>query len=127
MSKALTITAKLPKNEAKGRAEDKIGTLTIQAPETIEEAIQMYGGEAVLTNAMANFTVKLQGNVRSALEKGESAEAMQTRLGPSKMGVAVSKAAVSTRDAALAYFATLSPEGKKAYVQELRAEAAKAA
>ena len=119
MAKELVITAKAPK-------AGKEGTLKIMAPETLDEAIQMYGAEAILTNAMANFVIKLQGNIRSAVEKGEEASAMQTRLGGSKMGVAVSKApSMPSKNAALAYFATLTPEQKAEYVRELR-EAAKA-
>ena len=120
MSKEVMVSAKAPK-------VGKEGSITIQAPETIEEAIQMYGGEAVLTNAMANFVIKLQGNVRSALEKGETAEAMQTRLGGSKMGVAITKSVGLSPEAAkaayLAQFKAADPELRKQMLAELKAEA----
>jgi len=106
-----------------GKEDEKTGSINVKAPETAEEAISMFGGEAVLTNALANWVVKLQGNVRSGLGKGESTEVMQTRLGGSKMGIAAAKAAMDPKAAWLASYQAADPKTRKAMKAELLKQA----
>ena len=57
MANDLVIGAKAPGKDVK---TDIVGNLTVQAPETIDESIQMYGADAVLSNAMKSwFTCRL--------------------------------------------------------------------
>ena len=102
-------------------------SLTVKAPETIEEAIQMFGKDPVLSNAIANWKVTLQSAIRSALSRGETQEAMQTRLGIAKMGVAVAKSSVDPKQAFLAQFAAADPKARKAMLAELQEAAEKSA
>ena len=122
--KDFTVEAKVPK---KGDQPEKVGQVTVKVPETIEEAVQMFVPEAVLSNAIANWKVTLQSAVRSALKRGETQEAIQGRLGSAKMGVAVTKGAVDPKAAFLAQFQAASPKERKALLAELQASAAEAA
>ena len=106
-----------------GKEDEKTGAITVKAPETAEEAIKMFGPEAVLTNALANWVVKLQGNIRSGVGKGESAEAMQARLGGAKMGVAAAKAAADPKAAWLAAYQAADPKTRKQMKADLLKEA----
>ena len=48
------------------------GQVTVQYPETVAEALQVYGEEAILSNAFANWKVVLQANIRNGLKRGET-------------------------------------------------------
>jgi hypothetical protein len=120
--KDLQVTAKVPANAEKGTKE-MIGAITVKVPETAEEAIKMYGGDAVLSNAISNWTVVLQGNIRGGLRRGEDAKALQARLGGAKMGVAAAKAQADPKQAWLAQYAAATPEERKKMKKELLAQA----
>ena len=120
--KDLQVTVKVPANKEKGTAE-MIGSLTVKAPENLKEAQEMFGGDAVLSNAISNWVVTLQGTIRSALRRGEDAKAIQARLGGSKMGVAATKAAVDPKQAWLAQYASATPEERKKMKQDLLKQA----
>ncbi len=100
-------------------------TITVQVPNTAAEAIQVFGDEAVLTNAVANWKITLQSNIRNGLKRGETAEQIQARLGGAKMGVAQAGAKVDPVQAYLAAFAAATPEKQKQMLAELQARAAK--
>ena len=119
--KDLAVSAKVP---AKGDVP-QLGpmTVTVKAPETVEEAVKMFGGEAVLSNAIANWIVTLQGNIRSALNKKELPAATQTRLGAARMGVAAAKAAMDPKQAWLAAYQAATPADRKKMKQDLLKEA----
>jgi hypothetical protein len=124
--KAITISAKLPKNEAKGRKEEKSAELTVQFPDieadpdaALEEAKKAFGAKAILTNALSNWTVTLQGNIRSRLEKGQTQAQIQEGLGASKMGVSAPKVAMTSKEAVLAAVQTMSAEERKALIAQL--------
>ena len=85
--KDLQVTAKAGKDK-----DSKSAILTIKAPENLAEATEMYGEEAVLTNAMSNFTVTVQGRVRAAIKAGKSPKEIQAALGDAKMGVSLPRA-----------------------------------
>jgi len=106
-----------------GKEDEKSGSIVVQAPETAAEAIQVFGDEAVNSNALANWVVKLQGNVRSGLGKGEDPKAMQARLGGSKMGVAASKAAMDPKAAWLASYQAADPKTRKQMKADLLKQA----
>ena len=120
--KKVTITAKVPAKDD----QPELGPASVEVdfPETLDEAKQMYGEEAVLSNAFAGWKVTIQGAIRSALKRGESPEAIQARLGNAKMGVAVQRAAMDPEQAFLAKYASATPEEKKAMLKKLQQLAA---
>ena len=120
--KDLQVTAKVPANEKKGTKE-MIGSITVKAPETAEEGIKMFGGDALLSNALSNWVVTLQGNIRGGLRRGEDVKALQVRLGTSKMGVAATKASVDPKQAWLAQYASATPEERKKMKADLLKQA----
>ena len=70
--KAETVSAKVPANQEEGTPE-MAATITVQVPNTAAEAIQVFGDEAVLSNAVANWKIILQSNIRNGLRRGETA------------------------------------------------------
>lgn len=122
--KDFTVEAKVP---GKDGAPDQVAQITVKAPETLEEAGQMFGGEAVLSNAMANWKVVLQSAIRSGLKRGEDAKALQARIGQAKMGVAVTKGVTDPKAAFLAQLAAADPKERKRMIAELQAKAAELA
>lgn len=122
MAKGITIEATVP---GKDGAPGKSASLTVNYAETIKEALEMYGEEAVLSNAFANWRVTLQANMRAGIKKGETQEQIQSRLGSAKMGVASTGAKVDPVQAYLAQFASATPEKQKEMLAELQKRAAK--
>ncbi len=122
MSKSVSIAAKVPANEEKGTVE-QVATITVQSPETVKEAVEMYGEEAILTNCFANWRVTLQGNIRSALKKGEKGDSIAARLAGAKMGVAQTGGTVNAEDAYIAMYASATPERQKEMLAALKNQA----
>lgn len=128
MPEKLSVTAQIPeKKDASGKVTSKqLGpaTIVVETGKTAKEKIELFGDEAVSTNADANWVVTLQGNVRAGLKKGETQEQIQARLGAAKMGVAQKGAKVDPKQAYLAMFQSATPEEQKKMVAELTARAA---
>jgi len=122
--KKIAVSALVPeKKDAQGKVVSaQLGPVTVEVPfaETMKEAGEMYGEEAVLTNAFANWRVTLQANIRGALKRGEGAEAIAARLSTAKMGVAVTGGKVDAEAAFKAKFLAATPEGRKAMIEQLR-------
>lgn len=113
-----TISAQLPK-------QNLSAAVAIDFPENLKELVAIAGEEAVLTNALANWRVTLQANIRGGLVRGETQEAIQARLAGAKMGVAVRGAKVDPIQAFMAQFASSTPEKQKELMAEITKRAAK--
>ena len=118
------VTANVPANEKKG-TKALSATVEVNYSDKIEEAVQMFGAEAILTNAFANWRVTLQSNIRSALKRGETQEQIQDRLKDAKMGVAQQGVKVDPVQAYIARFQNATPEEQKKMLAELQKKAAK--
>jgi len=120
--KEMSINTKAPK-------VNKEATITISVPETGEEALQMFGGEAVKSNAIRNWIVTIQAGVRRGLEKGKSEDELKTVFKSAKMGAVtmVGGGIVDPLQAALAKSATMTPEELQAFIKQLQSQAAGAA
>jgi len=125
MPKDMTVTAKVPANKEKGTPELGPCTVVVQTGVDDKEMIQMFGGEAVKTNADANWSVTLQSNIRAGLRKSEAPEAIALRLKDAKMGVAQKGVQVDPVQAYLAKFQGATPAEQKEMMAELTARAAK--
>lgn len=118
--KDLVVMAKVPEDKKKGTPQLGPASITVKTGDTAAEMIKMFGDEAVATNAIANWTVTLQGNIRSGLRKGETERQMQDRLGGSKMGVSIKGAVVDPIQAYAAKYYAASPEEQEKMIANLR-------
>ena len=124
MPEKMTATAQVPANEKKKTLQLGPCTVTVTTGKDLKEMEQLFGGEAVKSNAEANWIVTLQGNIRAGLRRGETPEQIQTRLKDAKMGVASKGAKVDPVQAYLAQFQTATPEVQKEMLAELQKRAA---
>ena len=117
------VTATVP---AKDDKPALTATITINDGETAAEQIQMFGDEAVKSNASSNWDVTLQAAIRSGLKRGEDQATIQERLGSAKMGVKVASVKVDPVQAYMSRFASATPDEQKKMLAELQKRVAKA-
>lgn len=113
-------------NKANTSGQDLVGTAYVNYGESLDEAVQMFGEEAILSNAWANWRVTLQAAGRRLLAAGKSPEEIQAQLENAKMGVALEKTTVDPVTAALMKFKTMNEEEQSAFLEKLKAAAASA-
>ena len=112
--KDATVTAKI------GQGEDvEAVSVSMKFPESVKEAVEVYGEAAVLSNALANFTITLQSAIRRYKRAGKSNEEIQSLVSAAKMGQALErvsdpKAAMTTK------FKNMSEEERRAFIKELQ-------
>lgn len=125
MPQKMQVTAQVPANKEKGTPQLGPVTIEVTTGKDLNEDIQMFGAEAIKSNADANWTVTIQGAIRSALKRGEDPATIQARLGSAKMGVAVKGVKIDPVQAYLNKFQSATPEEQKKMLAELQARAAK--
>lgn len=125
MTEKLSVTAKVPANKEKGTKELGPCTIAVDTGKSTAEMIQLFGDEAVKSNADANWIVTLQSNIRAGLKKGETAEQIATRLASAKMGIAQKGIKIDPIQAYLATFQSATPDEQKKMLAELQKRAAK--
>lgn len=119
----LSVAAKVPANEKKGNKELGPCTVTVNTGKDAKEMIQMFGDEAVKSNAEANWIVTLQSGIRAGLKKGETPEQIQARLKDAKMGVATKGVKVDPVQAYIAQFQSATPQEQKKMLADLNKRA----
>ena len=123
--KKAEVTAQVPEKKDKDGVVTQVAipamTISVDYPESLNEAGQMYGEEAVLSNAWSSWKVTLQSNMRSGMKRGETVDQLQARLSTSKMGVASAGIRVDPETAFLAQFASATPEKRKEMLAKLKA------
>jgi len=123
--KKFAISALVPeKKDAQGNVTSaQLGPCTVEVDfgETAAESIQMFGDEAVNSNAFANYRVTVQANIRGALKRGEPISSIQARLAGAKMGVAIASGKMDAEAAFKAKFLAADEAGRKKMIADLRA------
>ena len=122
------VTAEVPeKKDGEGNVtQQKLGPCTIMVnyPETLDEAKEWAGDEAILSNAFAHFKVSpVQSGIRSMLKQGLNQEQIQERLGTAVMGVAREGGRVDAQTAFVAKFKMSTPEQQAEMLELLRGAA----
>jgi hypothetical protein len=111
--KTQEVSAKSPKLERESVAY-------VEVPETVEEAVEAFGGDAVCSNAIANWVVTLQAGMRRMHTAGKTDEEIQESMAVAKMGVATSGGRIDPIQASLAKFKTMNVEEQADYLEKLR-------
>jgi len=120
------VEAKVPakENEDPSKSTPEMSALIIvNYADSLDEALDMYGEEAVLSNAFANWRVTLQAGIRGALKSGLSAEQIATKFADAKMGVATAGGRVDAQTAFIAKFKMATPEKQAEMLQLLKTAA----
>ena len=91
---------------------------------TAEESVEMFGGDAVNSNAWANYKITARAAVVRMMLMEKTDEEIQETMKDAKMGVAVSGGRVDPIQASLAKFKTMNREEQAEYLEKLRAAAA---
>ena len=122
------VTAQVPekKNDEGEVTQAALGpaTIILNYPESMEEAVEMYSDEAILSNAFRNWAVTIQSNIRSSLKAGLTVEQIQDKLGTAVMGVASVGGRVDAQTAFIAKFKMATPEKQGEMLEMLRDAAA---
>jgi len=118
------VTAQVPANEKKGTKQLGPCTVTVQTGKDAKEMVQLFGDEAVKSNAEANWAVTLQRNIRSGLKRGETPQEIQARLKDAKMGIAQKGVKIDPVKAYINKFASATPEDQKKMLAQLQKRAA---
>ncbi len=122
MAEQKEISARLPAKEGRN-SEELSAVVIVEMAENVQEAVEMFGEEALLSNAFANWRVTLQGNIRGALARGESPDTIADRLATAKMGVAQTGGRVDPQAAFIAKFKNATEEEQAAMLDALKAAA----
>jgi len=117
--KDLNITAKAGKDK-----DAKSATIIVKAPETLAEAQEMYGDEAILTNAMANFVITEQNRVRADIKAGLDQPAIQEKHANDKMGISQPKGTADPTAAFLSKWQSMSEDEKAQVMRKMKGAAA---
>lgn len=127
MSK-INVVANVPeKKEGDKVVQKAIGpfTISVDCPDTAAAMIKEFGDEVVKSNAVANWIVSIQGNMRSQMKKGANQAQIQATLGSSKMGVVTKGIKVDPEQAFITLFENSDPEKQAKLLAELKAKAQK--
>jgi hypothetical protein len=127
MPEKMQVTAQVPANKKKGTPQLGPVTISVNTGKDLEEMKQLFGAEAIKSNAEANWTVTIQSAIRSALKRGEDPATIQARLADAKMGVAMKGVKVDPVQAYLNKFQSATPEEQKKMLAELQKRAEPAA
>jgi len=123
--KQVEVSAKVPANEKKGTKELGPVAIAVNYAETLDEGKEMFGDEAILSNAFANWKVTLQSAIRTGLKQGLSQAEIQAKLGEAKMGTALrTSRKVDPETAWLAKYQSATPAERKKMRQDLERKAA---
>ena len=116
MPKQITVSAKAPDKESGTSVE---GSATINWGEIPEETVELYGGEAVDSNALASAVVTIQGGIRRMLRAKKTPAEIQASFDGWKLGVAIARVSDPTA-AILAKWPTMSEEERAAFIKDLK-------
>lgn len=112
------VTARVPAKE-EGQ-EDLEATIYVSYPESLDEAKDWCGEEALLTNAFANWRVTLQGNIRNKLRAGMTPEQINEMLKDAIMGVAQAGVKTDPQQMFLMKFKSATKEEQEEMIAKLR-------
>ena len=106
---------------------DRETLVIVQFGADVDESIEMFGGEAVNSNAAANAAVTIQAGIRSMHKNGKTDEEIQQKYENWKLGIAISGGSVDVLQASLAKFKMMDDGEQAAYLEKLRNAAAQLA
>ncbi len=120
MSVVQTITTKAGKDN-----DSATMAIDFTAPETLAEAVELYGEEVVFSNALANIVIGVQGVIRRHMKGNEKTPAkdqaeIQAIISAYKPGVST-RTVKDPTEKILAGFQSQSPDKQKDIIAQLKA------
>ena len=109
---------------AKSPKLDRETVIMVNYGKDVDESVEMFGADAVNSNALANWIVTLQAGIRRAHTAGKTDDEIQSLLSDSKMGAAVSGGRIDPIQASLAKFKVMNEDERAAFLEQLKAAAA---
>lgn len=119
MAQKRNVTAECPQIQKKA-------TVPFNCPESIEEAVKMWGADVVLSNAIANVVISLQGNIRRRLTGSKDKAGQSADVVAKELATYIPKKASERMDPVermAAQIGKMSPEKKAAILAMLREKA----
>jgi|LGOV01.1.fsa_nt_gb hypothetical protein len=95
--------------------------------ESTKESVEMFGDEAVNSNAFANWKITARSIIVRMLKAGKTEDEIQEVMSNAKMGVQTSTGSIDPIMASLAKFKTMSPDEQddfQSLLEKIRDEAA---
>lgn len=114
MSTVLQVAAK-----ASGEEGAPSAVVSINTGGTAKEAIEMFGDDAVISNANANWTVTVQAGMRRLLKAGKKQDEVQAAFEGAKMGIALARVSDPT-GAILAKWPTMNEQERTEFLKKLK-------
>ncbi|MCK4307866.1 hypothetical protein KAW50_06555 [candidate division WOR-3 bacterium] len=109
---------------AKSPKLDRETVIMVNYGKDVDESVEMFGADAVNSNALANWIVTLQAGIRRAHTAGKTDDEIQSLLSDSKMGAAVSGGRIDPIQASLAKFKVMNEDERAAFLEQLKVAAA---
>lgn len=106
------VTARAPKVE-------KEATILVDLGDNVQDAIERFGAEVVMSNYLANAKIGVQAGIRRYLEAGLSTDDIQKKFEGYKPGVTMDRV-VDPIAAMAAKLSKMTPEEREAAFAQLR-------
>ena len=114
MGTKVDVSAKLP---AKDNRQEMEATVQYDFGDNADEALELFGTDAVYSGFVANAKVTLQSGIRRCLENGRDPQAFADAWKP---GVKTPSIAADPVAAAKAAFSKMSDEERMAFLEQLK-------
>lgn len=115
MAIQVDVVARIPK-------DDKEAKVVLNQPATVEEAIELWGGDSVLNHATANVRVTLQGIIRRLMDASKTQEEITELTADWKPGVTIEGVGANPADRILKNFDKMTAEEKQKILEQLMAK-----
>jgi hypothetical protein len=113
------LEVKAKKNDAEGNLAGE-AVVQYDFGEDLKEMVELFGENVTFTNSRSQMKIGLQAYMRRCIEAGKGQEEIAVLVEQYKPGVQMDRV-VDPVAAAKSHFASLDEDGKRAFLEQLRA------